>query len=458
MKPRKRSPSLSSCSLGTTNTEKKKKATASVMGTRPKKRMKTKHKSGDDLNATHNKDIKTYCKPKDKKGCTIKLNYTNEDTNSIPRTVSEHRVVLEYVYVNHTKFELMTRTRVADVEPKSIEDCPSWESYMWNDVRQESFFEMILNPVAMFENPFFKSPHKIVLCELMKTAKEPADINTRRTLEKTLKTLSKKDQLKKAQKPWFGIEQEYFFTGDDGFPLSYEPKHYNYKSIILFSKIGHPHALNIGKEREFSNRHLMACIYAGVKIGGCTRENGPSQWEYQIGPCEGIDIGDHLHVSRFILHRLLENSGMNVNFKPVPVEGECMTSSGHLNFSTEGMRKEDGIKIIKCAIDVLSKSDQEPLLRSYDPSLTEENKERLNNTSGHWHPKMDVFVDDVANKEFTTIRIPPLVAKNGCGYFEDRRPSSKIDPYAAATAIVKACVFGVYLKPEHKDMDLGFWC
>ena len=107
---------------------------------------------------------------------------------------------------------------------------------------------------------------------------------------------------------------------------------------------------------------------------------------------------------------------------------------------------------------MLAKSDQDTILRMYDPTIAEENKDRLSNQSGHWHPKYEEFVCDVANKELTTIRIPPLVNARGCGYFEDRRPSSTIDPYAAADGIVRACIFGDFLKPEFKSMkDLSVW-
>ena len=49
--------------------------------------------------------------------------------------------------------------------------------------------------------------------------------------------------------------------------------------------------------------HYKACIYAGVKICGSNAEVMPGQWEYQVGPCEGIDMGDHLWVSRSV-HKL----------------------------------------------------------------------------------------------------------------------------------------------------------
>lgn len=68
------------------------------------------------------------------------------------------------------------------------------------------------------------------------------------------------------------------------------------------------------------------------------------QWEYQVGPCEGVAIGDHLYMSRYILHRLAETFGVRVSFKPVPLPGVRTIAGGHLNFSTVRMREEGGIR------------------------------------------------------------------------------------------------------------------
>lgn len=94
----------------------------------------------------------------------------------------------------------------------------------------------------------------------------------------------------------------------------------------------------------------------------------------------------------------------------------------------------------------------------YDPTLTEENKKRLGDTSNLWHPQLHNFLCDASNKAQSSVRIPPLVSINGYGYFEDRRPSSTIDPYAAAEGIVRASIFGDFLLPGNEDLkDLSIW-
>ena len=34
----------------------------------------------------------------------------------------------------------------------------------------------------------------------------------------------------------------------------------------------------------------------------------PAQWEFQVGPTEGIHMGDDLWVARYILHRFVASS------------------------------------------------------------------------------------------------------------------------------------------------------
>lgn len=53
--------------------------------------------------------------------------------------------------------------------------------------------------------------------------------------------------------------------------------------------------------RDMVEAHYRACLYAGVTISGINAEVMPSQWEFQVGPCPGKDMGDHLWMARFVL-------------------------------------------------------------------------------------------------------------------------------------------------------------
>ena len=126
----------------------------------------------------------------------------------------------------------------------------------------------------------------------------------------------------------------------------------------------------------FSPHSLRACLYAGVKICGTNAEVMPAQWEFQIGPCEGVEMGDHLWIARWILFRLCENAGIVVTLSPKPIPGDWAGSGCHANFSTAAMRDQGGMRAIEEAIESLSKFQAEHI-RGYDPTGGVENAKRL---------------------------------------------------------------------------------
>ena len=60
-------------------------------------------------------------------------------------------------------------------------------------------------------------------------------------------------------------------------------------------------------------RQLLECINYGVNISGINAEVSPGQWEYQIGPCEGIEMGDNLWIARYLLQKIAETHNVIIN-------------------------------------------------------------------------------------------------------------------------------------------------
>ena len=72
--------------------------------------------------------------------------------------------------------------------------------------------------------------------------------------------------------------------------------------------------------RDIVEAHYRACMYAGIKISGTNAEVMPGQWEFQVGPCEGIQMGDQLWIARFLLHRVAEEFGVIASLDPKPIK------------------------------------------------------------------------------------------------------------------------------------------
>lgn len=58
--------------------------------------------------------------------------------------------------------------------------------------------------------------------------------------------------------------------------------------------------------------HYKACLYAGIDVSGTNAEVMPGQWEYQVGPTEGIAMGDQLWVSRYTHKTVFIRVNVNV--------------------------------------------------------------------------------------------------------------------------------------------------
>jgi len=283
---------------------------------------------------------------------------------------------------------------------------------------------MYIHPVALYKDPFRQGNNKLVMCDVYKYNKKPAETNKRLACKQVM-------DLAKAQIPWFGMEQEYTFLDFDGHPFGWPKNGFPGPQGPYYCGAG----ANKVYARDVVEAHYRACMYAGVKIAGENAEVMPSQWEFQVGPCEGIRMGDDLWMARYLLHRVAEDFGIIASLDPKPMEGDWNGAGCHTNFSTKAMRDAGGIKAIEQAIEKLSKNHVRHI-KAYDPKEGKDNERRL--TGKHETSSIHDFSAGVANRG-SSIRIPRGVAEDQCGYLEDRRPSSNCDPYAVTEVIIRTC-------------------
>merc|ERR1712227_925323 len=173
--------------------------------------------------------------------------------------------------------------------------------------------------------------------------------------------------------------------------------------------------------RPVADEHYMKCLEAGVKIAGINAEVMPGQWEYQVGPCRGVEMGDHLTMARYIMLRVTESHNVICSISPKPKEGDWNGAGCHTNFSTAGMRAPGGYSEIIKTCEAFG-----PVAAEHIAVYGEGNDKRL--TGKHETCSIKEFKYGVANRG-CSIRIPRETAAAKKGYMEDRRPAANCDPY-----------------------------
>ena len=325
---------------------------------------------------------------------------------------------LEYVWIDNN-YNLRSKIKVMYNECiDSINNIPEW-NYDGSSTNQSSGAdsEVIIKPQRMFSSK--KDPfHILVLCDTYTPNGEILQTNNRYNATEIFNK-------KLEATPWFGMEQEYFIID----PMTNKPLGYDEKKTQgqYYCSVGTENAFG----RKIAEEHMMECINYGVTISGINAEVAPGQWEYQIGPCEGIEIGDNLWIARYLLQKVAETHNVIINIDPKPLSGDWNGSGCHTNYSTkqmrEGTQEHNGLHYINDAIEKLSKKHKEHM-----DVYGSGNEKRM--TGEHETASYYTFTSGTANRG-ASIRIGNANVKNKKGYFEDRRPSSNCDPYLVTSKI-----------------------
>lgn len=342
------------------------------------------------------------------------------------------KIIAEYIWIDGTGINLRSKSRTLPGKITDVSELPEW-NYDGSSTEQAPTedSEITIKPVAMFPDPFRGGDNILVLCSTYRWADEektqlrPADTNFRHFSEPIFEAAAD-------QHPWFGIEQEYTlfectnaFTKwplgwpEGGFPPAQGPYYCSVGATTCYG-------------RSIMDFHYRACLAAKVNISGTNGEVMPGQWEFQIGPCEGIEIGDHIWMARYLLGRVTEDFNVGLSFEPKPLAGDWNGAGCHTNFSTQAMREEGGIKAIYEAIDKLEKVHTEHL-----EVYGADNDKRL--TGKHETCDMNTFRSGVGDRG-ASVRVPTGTNIDKKGYFEDRRPASNIDPYVVSSMLVSTTI------------------
>merc|ERR1739844_603834 len=330
-----------------------------------------------------------------------------------------------YIWIDGTGEGVRAKTKTVNFVLKSPSELPIW-NYDGSSTGQAEGrnSDTYLYPQAIYRDPFRLGDNKLVLCDTYKCNKLPTETNHRKACKETMDKAA--DQV-----PWFGIEQEYTLLGQDLHPFGWPSNGFPGPQGPYYCGIG----ANKVYGRDIVETHYRACIYSGVNISGTNAEVMPAQWEFQVGPCEGITMGDDLWLARFLLHRVSEEFGVVATMDPKPMMGDWNGAGAHTSCSSKAMREEGGLTAIETAIDKLPRHHIRHI-KAYDPNEGKDNERRL--TGLHETSSIHDFSAGVANRG-CSIRIPRDVAENKCGYLEDRRPSSNCDPYQVTEVMVKTC-------------------
>ena len=123
--------------------------------------------------------------------------------------------------------------------------------------------------------------------------------------------------------------------------------------------------------------------------------------------------------------KLSEQFGVDISFKPKPLQNPWNNSSLNVFFSTTESREENGIIKLNTYIDNLTNKHKDHM------AIYGDNSEKIPSKSGK---------SDTTN---LNICIPNKVTRERKGYLQDNRPVSDADPYIVIGKIFDTCCVSI---------------
>lgn len=275
--------------------------------------------------------------------------------------------------------------------------------------------DCVLKPVRAYSDAT-RSYAWIVMCEVWNADGTPHISNSRATIE------SDDDDF------WFWFEQEYVIEKDGKpvwFPKAWDPE----PQGKYYCGVWHKHMWTI--PRRIADEHFDLCWEAWIYLDGINAEVLKWQWEYGVLSKGAKKAGDDVRVARYILMRLLEEYGCDLNLNPKPVRPWDRNGTGmHCNFSNKFMREVWWEAYFKHVCEHFGNYIEEHIA-----VYGSENEYRL--TGAHETQSIHEYSFGVSDRG-ASIRIPLTTVEDGWkGRLEDRRPAANADPYKVAARVVK---------------------
>lgn len=330
------------------------------------------------------------------------------------------KVMAEYIWIDgyQPTAGLRSKTKILDKKITSVAELPTWGFDGSSTLQADGTdSDCMLKPVWICKDPIRGGDNILVMNEVCNPDGSPHSSNTR-------SHLADLDKKFKSEEAWFGIEQEYTLM-DGTQPLGWPDEGYP-------ERPQGPYYCSVGSEnvagRDMVEDHMHLCLEAGLEISGINAEVMLGQWEYQVGPLGPLEVSDQLWIARWLLERIGEDYGVRVDLHPKPIKGDWNGSGAHINYSTKPMREPDGLSVINEACEKLGQN-----IEKHIEAYGADNEQRL--TGKHETCSIKEFRYGVSDRG-ASIRIPMDTHNDGCGYLEDRRPASNMDPYKACAALI----------------------